>query len=104
MQISFVIQVLHFDYKSFKGNMSTRVTKRTQQVLEFRAKDWGPAPRWVMFVDFFLASRAKLAVVSGANRRVGTTYAQLVAALAAANQLGKYWVNRSPGLYLIARA
>lgn len=55
---------------------------------EFRAKDWGPAPRWVAFVDFFLASRAKHAVVSGAHRRVGTTYAQLIAALAAANNLG----------------
>lgn len=50
-------------------------------------KDWGPAPRWVAFVDFFLASRAKHAVISGAQRRVGTTYAQLIAALAAANQL-----------------
>lgn len=56
--------------------------------LGFRAKDWGPAPRWVAFVDFFLASRAKHAVVSGAHRRVGTTYAQLIAALAAANHLG----------------
>lgn len=56
--------------------------------LEFRAKDWGPAPRWVAFVDFFLAARAKHAVVYGAFRRVGTTYAQLIAALAAANSLG----------------
>ena len=56
--------------------------------LEFRAKDWGPAPRWVAFVEFFLISRAKHAVVSGAQRRVGTTYAQLIAALAAANNLG----------------
>ena len=55
---------------------------------DFRVKDWGPAPRWVAFVDFFLASRAKHAVVSGAHRRVGTTYAQLIAALAAANSLG----------------
>lgn len=58
------------------------------QQLGFRVKDWGPAPRWVAFVDFFLASRAKHAVVSGAHRRVGTTYAQLIAALAAAHQLG----------------
>lgn len=56
----------------------------------FRVKDWGPAPRWVAFVDFFLASRAKHAVVSGASRRVGTTYAQLIAALAAAQQLGTF--------------
>lgn len=56
--------------------------------LDFRVKDWGSAPRWVAFVDFFLASRAKYAVVSGAHRRVGTTYAQLVAALAATRNLG----------------
>lgn len=55
---------------------------------DFRVRDWGPAPRWVAFVDFFLASRARYAVVSGAHRRVGTTYAQLIAALAAANNLG----------------
>lgn len=56
--------------------------------LKFRTRDWGPAPRWVAFVDFFLASRAKHVVVSGAHRRVGTTYAQLIAALAAAQRLG----------------
>ena len=50
-------------------------------------KDWGPSPRWVAFVDFFLASRAKHAVISGAHRRIGTTYAQLIAALAAAHNL-----------------
>lgn len=60
------------------------------QPLDFRVKDWGPAPRWVAFVDFFLASRAKHAVISGAHRRVGTTYAQLIAALAAAQQLGRF--------------
>ena len=58
--------------------------------MDFRVKDWGPAPRWVAFVDFFLASRAKHAVVSGAHRRVGTTYAQLIAALAAANKIGNF--------------
>lgn len=57
-------------------------------IINFRTKDWGPAPRWVAFVDFFLASRAKHAVISGAHRRVGTTYAQLIAALAAAYRLG----------------
>lgn len=55
---------------------------------DFREKDWGPAPRWVAFVDFFLASRARHGVVSVAHRRVGTTYAQLIAALAAAHNLG----------------
>lgn len=79
-------EVLHFDYNLFEGNISAKKTARMQQ-LGFRTRDWGPAPRWVAFVDFFLASRAKHAVVSGAHRRIGTTYAQLIAALAAAHQL-----------------
>ncbi|KAH0701183.1 uncharacterized protein [Solanum tuberosum] len=77
-------EVLHFDFKHFKGNTSGNSNFHT---LDFRTKDWGTAPRWVAFVDFFLASRAKHAVISGAHRRVGTTFAQLVAALAAANSL-----------------
>ncbi|MCD7458462.1 hypothetical protein HAX54_038336 [Datura stramonium] len=77
-------EVLHFDFKHFKGNISGNSNLHT---LDFRTKDWGTAPRWVAFVDFFLASRAKHAVISGAHRRVGTTFAQLVAALAAANSL-----------------
>ncbi|XP_027350766.1 uncharacterized protein LOC113861878 [Abrus precatorius] len=81
--ISEFAEVLHFDYEKFKGNIFEGLPK-----LDFRVKDWGPAPRWVAFVDFFLASRARFAVVSGAHRRVGTTYAQLIAALAAANNLG----------------
>ncbi|KAL9250180.1 hypothetical protein AKJ16_DCAP12888 [Drosera capensis] len=79
-------EVLHFDYKLFRGNISGKIQEK--QVLGFRIKDWGPTPRWVAFVDFFLASRAKHAVISGAHRRVGTTYAQLIAALAAARNLG----------------
>ncbi|CAK9175147.1 unnamed protein product [Ilex paraguariensis] len=78
-------EVLHFDHNRFEGNISSKVNGLHN--LNFRVKDWGPAPRWVAFVDFFLASRAKHAVVSGAHRRVGTTYAQLIAALAAANRL-----------------
>nr|XP_004492157.1 uncharacterized protein LOC101488939 isoform X2 [Cicer arietinum]XP_012568933.1 uncharacterized protein LOC101488939 isoform X1 [Cicer arietinum] len=81
--ISEFAEVLHFDYEKFKGKMYEGSPK-----LDFRVKDWGPAPRWVAFVDFFLASRARYAVVSGAHRRVGTTYAQLMAALAAAHNLG----------------
>ncbi|XP_057481662.1 uncharacterized protein LOC130768602 [Actinidia eriantha] len=77
-------EVFHFDYEQFKGNLTGSNGARS---LDFRVKDWGPAPRWVAFVDFFLASRAKHAVVSGAHRRVGTTYAQLIAALAAANKI-----------------
>ncbi|KAJ9178858.1 hypothetical protein P3X46_010707 [Hevea brasiliensis] len=80
-------EVLYFDYKHFQGNISQSVN--LSHSLDFRVKDWGPAPRWVAFVDFFLASRAKHTVVSGAQRRVGTTYAQLIAALAAANHLGE---------------
>ncbi|KAG6400668.1 hypothetical protein SASPL_137510 [Salvia splendens] len=77
-------EVVHFDYEKFKGNISGN---SKSSVMNFRTKDWGPAPRWVAFVDFFLASRAKHAVISGAHRRVGTTYAQLIAALAAAYRL-----------------
>ncbi|XWS32606.1 hypothetical protein CRYUN_Cryun22dG0004400 [Craigia yunnanensis] len=85
--ISEFAEVLHFDYKVFSGNVSHDI--KASPNLDFRVKDWGPAPRWVAFVDFFLASRAKHAVVSGAHRRVGTTYVQLIAALAAANSIGE---------------
>ncbi|KAK4417926.1 hypothetical protein Salat_2205300 [Sesamum alatum] len=78
-------EVVHFDYNHFEGNISSSGTRSNS--LNFRVQDWGPAPRWVAFVDFFLASRAKHAVISGAHRRVGTTYAQLIAALAAAYRL-----------------
>lgn len=77
---------MHFDYKHFEGKLGGKNTWN----LKFRTKDWGPAPRWVAFVDFFVASRAKHAVISGAHRRVGTTYAQLIAALGAAYHLGTY--------------
>ncbi|RID60059.1 hypothetical protein BRARA_F03241 [Brassica rapa] len=85
LNISSIAEVLHFDYKLFRGDIAQR--GRGLPMLDFRIKDWGPAPRWVAFVDFFLACRAKRAVISGAHKRVGTTYAQLVAALAAANSL-----------------
>ncbi|CAL5361791.1 unnamed protein product [Camellia sinensis] len=85
-------EVLHFDYNLFEGNISAKKTARMQQ-LGYRTRDWGPAPRWVAFVDFFLASRAKHAVVSGAHRRIGTTYAQLIAALAAAHQLDENYAT-----------
>ncbi|KAL4568149.1 hypothetical protein LXL04_023755 [Taraxacum kok-saghyz] len=76
------VEVIHFDYETYNGSLSD---KNHLNNLNFRTKDWGPAPRWVAFVDFFLASRATQAVISGAHRRVGTTYVQLIAALAAAN-------------------
>ncbi|CAI0389324.1 unnamed protein product [Linum tenue] len=86
--ISRFAEVVHFDYEKFQGNMPS-IDHDDDQNMSLRVKDWGPAPRWVAFVDFFLAARAKHAVVSGAHRRVGTTYAQLIAAFAAANQLGE---------------
>ncbi|KAI7737249.1 hypothetical protein M8C21_022982 [Ambrosia artemisiifolia] len=85
-------EVVHFNYESFGGELSSQNGLHS---LDFRTKDWGPAPRWVAFVDFFLASRAKHAVVSGAHRRVGTTYVQLIAALAAANSADIAGVNSS---------
>uniref|UniRef100_A0A7N0UQA3 Uncharacterized protein n=1 Tax=Kalanchoe fedtschenkoi TaxID=63787 RepID=A0A7N0UQA3_KALFE len=91
-------EVLHFNYEAYRGNISGEAN--VSQNLDFRAKDWGPAPRWVAFVDFFLASRSKHAVVSGAHRRVGTTYAQLIAALAAANKLDESDLSSSSLLFL----
>lgn len=52
-----------------------------------KMRDWGEMPRWVSLVDFFLAARARVAVISGASERICTTYAQLVGALAAATTL-----------------
>ncbi|XAR58309.1 hypothetical protein NMG60_11026755 [Bertholletia excelsa] len=77
-------EVHRFNYELFKGNISGKGEVPSS---DFRVKDWGPAPRWVAFVDFFLAARARHAVISGAHRRVGTTYAQLMVALAAAYRL-----------------
>ncbi|KAK6155358.1 hypothetical protein DH2020_009606 [Rehmannia glutinosa] len=91
-------EVVHFDYEHFGGNISGNNNELNG--LSFRAKDWGPAPRWVAFVDFFLASRAKHAVISGAHRRVGTTYAQLIAALAAAYRLDEKASNHSSITFL----
>ncbi|KAK8938054.1 hypothetical protein KSP40_PGU010795 [Platanthera guangdongensis] len=91
--------VLHFDYKLFQSSISSWTMDKKPAY--FRVKDWGPAPRWVAFVDFFLASRAKHAVVSGAHRRVGTTYVQLIAALAASNlHAGEDPVNPSRFAFL----
>lgn len=91
------VKVVHFDYELFKGNISGK----SGAGLDFRHTDWGPAPRWVAFVDFFLAAHAKHAVVSGARRRVGTTYAQLIAALAAAQQSGTLLPSIPWALYWI---
>lgn len=81
-------EIMHFDYMSYSSKNASEIMSATYfQPSKLRARDWGPMPRWVAFVDFFLASRARHAVISGAHRRVGTTYAQLIAAMAAANKL-----------------
>ncbi|KAK3118795.1 hypothetical protein QOZ80_9BG0708020 [Eleusine coracana subsp. coracana] len=85
--ISEFAEVVSFDYMLFLKKSGLQMFGNDKP-LDFRSRDWGSAPRWAAFVDFFLASRAKYAVVTGAHRRVGTTYAQLIAALAAANRHG----------------
>ncbi|XP_015697667.2 uncharacterized protein LOC102719052 [Oryza brachyantha] len=92
--ISEFAEVIYFDHKKFSKNFDLETTG-TDKTLDSRSRDWGSAPRWAAFVDFFLASQARYAVVTGAHRRVGTTYAQLIAALAAANRFGHG--HQSPG-------
>ncbi|RLM59147.1 uncharacterized protein C2845_PM18G07730 [Panicum miliaceum] len=87
-EISEFAEVLYFDYKLFTKTSGLEIVGNDKP-LDFRSRDWGSAPRWVAFVDFFLAAQARNAVVTGAHRRVGTTYAQLIAALAAANRHGQ---------------
>uniref|UniRef100_A0A453STJ4 Uncharacterized protein n=1 Tax=Aegilops tauschii subsp. strangulata TaxID=200361 RepID=A0A453STJ4_AEGTS len=84
-EISEFAEVTYFDYKSFAKSFDLEMNG-TDKPLEFRSRDWGSAPRCAAFVDFFLASSARHTVITGAHRRVGTTYAQLIAALAAANR------------------
>ncbi|XP_047046364.1 uncharacterized protein LOC124651308 [Lolium rigidum] len=86
-EISDFAEVTYFDYKLFAKRIDVEMNGNDKP-LGFRSKDWGSAPRWAAFVDFFLASSARYAVVTGAHRRVGTTYVQLIAALAAANMHG----------------
>lgn len=86
--ISEFAEVLNFDYKLFAKTSSLEIVGNDKP-LDFRSRDWGSAPRWVAFVDFFIAAQARYAVVTGAHRRVGTTYAQLITALAAANRHGR---------------
>nr|CAB3489855.1 unnamed protein product [Digitaria exilis]CAB3504716.1 unnamed protein product [Digitaria exilis] len=87
-EISEFAEVIYFDYKLFTKTSGLEIAGNDKP-LDFRSRDWGSAPRWVAFVDFFLAAQARYAVVTGAHRRVGTTYAQLIAALAAANRHGQ---------------
>lgn len=90
------VEVIRFNYLAFlkaSSNLSEVISLHHGEPPRKRVKDWGGMPRWVAMVDFFLAARARLAVVSGAYRRVSTTYAQLVASLAAAYTLEE---NGSP--------
>jgi hypothetical protein len=84
-------EVIQFNYLAYLsaagGNVSDVMSLHHGKPPRKRIKDWGEMPRWVAMVDFFLAARARIAVVSGAYRRVSTTYAQLVGALAAAYSL-----------------
>ncbi|OMO99403.1 hypothetical protein COLO4_13307 [Corchorus olitorius] len=84
-------------------NCVRRATRNLQQGSKPRVVVISDSPSFVKFItpnisefaevlhfDYKLFSaRAKHAVVSGAHRRVGTTYAQLIAALAAANSIGE---------------
>ncbi|KAK8484513.1 hypothetical protein V6N11_021496 [Hibiscus sabdariffa] len=59
-------RVLHFDYGRYRGNVSRDI--KASPSLEFRVKEWGPAPR---------------------GSQMCWDYAQLIAALAAANSIGE---------------
>ncbi|KAG2557825.1 hypothetical protein PVAP13_8NG221702 [Panicum virgatum] len=67
-EISEFAEVLYFDYKLFTKTSGLQIVGNAKP-LDFRSRDWGSAPRWVAFVDFFLAAQARYAVVTGAHRR-----------------------------------
>eukprot|EP00850_Spirogloea_muscicola_P001352 SM000005S17149 [mRNA] locus=s5:390063:395485:- [translate_table: standard] len=89
-------EVISFDYAGYMDMHpeNNKMNADSFQVPDKRKKDWGPMPRWVALVDFFLAARARRAVISSAAWRVATTYAQLVASLAAANNLNEQGDNK----------
>jgi hypothetical protein len=96
------VEVIQFNYVAYLNaarNLSDVMSLHKGEPPRNRIKDWGGMPRWVAVVDFFLAARAQVAVVSGAYRRVSTTYAQLVAALAAANSLDESEEESHPSVY-----
>lgn len=83
-------ELIRFDYKEYLNkfkNLSEVMSLHYGQPPRSKMRDWGEMPRWVSLVDFFLAARARVAVISGASERICTTYAQLVGALAAATTL-----------------
>ena len=84
------VEIVHFNYLAYakqSTNRSEAFSLNYGMPAHKRLRDWGAMPRWVAMVDFFLAARARTAVVSGAYRRVSTTYAQFIAALANANSV-----------------
>uniref|UniRef100_A0A0E0MFQ3 Uncharacterized protein n=1 Tax=Oryza punctata TaxID=4537 RepID=A0A0E0MFQ3_ORYPU len=70
--ISWFAEVIYFDHKKFSRSFDLEITG-SDKALDFRSRDWGSAPRWAAFVDFFLASQARYAVVTGAHRRSSGT-------------------------------
>jgi hypothetical protein len=83
-------ELIRFDYKEYLNtfkNLSVVMGLHYGQPPRSKMRDWGEMPRWVSLVDFFLASRARVAVISAASERICTTYAQLVGSLAAASTL-----------------
>eukprot|EP00271_Cylindrocystis_brebissonii_P000663 TRINITY_DN10823_c0_g1_i2.p1 TRINITY_DN10823_c0_g1~~TRINITY_DN10823_c0_g1_i2.p1 ORF type:complete len:423 (+),score=44.70 TRINITY_DN10823_c0_g1_i2:820-2088(+) len=89
-------QVVSFEYERYiRDHPSDKVLSASSfQAPEKRKDDWGPLPRWVALVDFFLATRARVAFISGGGSRVATTFAQLAASFSAAEQLGKPSQNK----------
>ncbi|GJN04388.1 hypothetical protein PR202_ga21935 [Eleusine coracana subsp. coracana] len=95
--ISEFAEVVSFDYKLFLKKSGLQMFGNDKllnllycllKLLTRSIRKTGDQLQGGQHLDFFLASRAKYAVVTGAHRRVGTTYAQLIAALAAANRHG----------------
>lgn len=85
-------ELIRFDYKEYLNtfkNLSVVMSLHYGEPPRSKLRDWGEMPRWVSLVDFFLASRARVAVISAASERICTTYAQLVGALAAASTLSE---------------
>jgi hypothetical protein len=92
-QLGDTVEIIRFDYMAYLNefkNLSEVMGLQYGQPPRNKMRDWGEMPRWVSLVDFYLAARAKVAVISGANERVCTTYAQLIGSLAAASTLSEH--------------
>ncbi|CAI7795139.1 unnamed protein product, partial [Closterium sp. NIES-54] len=82
-------KIIRFDHAKFvrRHPESPLASAKNKSLPSFRVRDWGPLPRWVALVDFFLAARARYAFISAGRSRVFTTFSQLAASLAAARSL-----------------